>query len=58
MTPDLLELADWLSEPECTHVAMESTGQSWRPIYNLLEELFELLLINAQHIKAVPGPQN
>jgi transposase len=55
MTPDLLELADWLSEADCTHVAMESTGQYWRPIYNLLEGLFELLLINAQHIKAVPG---
>lgn len=55
MTADLLELADWLYERDCTHVAMESTGQYWRPIYNLLEGLFELLLINAQHIKAVPG---
>jgi transposase len=55
MTADLLALADWLSAMGCTHVAMESTGQYWRPIYNLLEELFELLLINAQHIKAVPG---
>jgi transposase len=55
MTADLLALADWLSVMGCTHVAMESTGQYWRPIYNLLEELFELLLINAQHIKAVPG---
>ena len=55
MTADLLALADWLSAMGCTHVAMESTGQYWRPIYNLLEGLFELLLINAQHIKAVPG---
>ena len=55
MTADLLALADWLSELECTHVAMESTGVYWRPIYNLLEGLFELLLVNAQHIKTVPG---
>jgi transposase len=55
MTVDLLALADWLSEVDCTHVAMESTGVYWRPIYNLLEGLFELLLVNAQHIKTVPG---
>jgi transposase len=55
MTADLLALADWLSEVDCTHVAMESTGVYWRPIYNLLEGLFELLLVNAQHIKTVPG---
>jgi transposase len=55
MTTDLLALADWLSDTDCTHVAMESTGVYWRPIYNLMEGLFELLLVNAQHIKAVPG---
>ena len=55
MTADLLELADWLSAAACTHVAMESTGVYWKPIYNLLEEQFTLLLVNAQHIKAVPG---
>jgi transposase len=55
MTADLLALADWLSAMGCTHVAMESTGVYWRPIYNLMEGLFELLLVNAQHIKAVPG---
>ena len=55
MTADLLALADWLSDMGCTHVAMESTGVYWRPIYNLMEGLFELLLVNAQHIKAVPG---
>jgi transposase len=55
MTDDLLQLADWLAEAACTHVAMESTGVYWKPIYNLLEGSFELLLINARHIKQVPG---
>jgi len=55
MTPDLLALADWLKVAECTHVAMESTGVFWKPIYNLLEGLFELLVVNAQQLKAVPG---
>ena len=55
MTADLLALADWLQEGGCTHVAMESTGVYWRPVYNLLEGQFELLVVNAQHIKAVPG---
>jgi len=55
MTSDLLALADWLTSAGCTHVAMESTGVFWRPIYNLLEGLFELLVVNAQHLKAVPG---
>lgn len=55
MTDDLLALADWLVTMGCTHVAMESTGVYWKPIYNLLEGAFELLVVNAQHIKAVPG---
>jgi transposase len=55
MTGDLLALADWLAAAGCTHVAMESTGVYWQPIWNLLESRFELLLVNAQHIKAVPG---
>src|SRR5262245_35660824 len=55
MTQDLLNLADWRSAAGCTHVAMESTGVYWKPIYNLLEGMFELLVVNAQHIKAVPG---
>ena len=57
MTADLLALADWLSDMGCTHVAMESTGVYWRPISNLMEGLVELLWVNAQHIKAVPGRQ-
>ncbi len=54
-TAGLLELRDWLQIAGCTHVAMESTGVYWRPVWNLLEGAFELLLVNAQHIKAVPG---
>lgn len=55
MTPDLLKLRDWLTEVKVTHVAMESTGVFWRPIFNLLEGHFEVWLVNAQHIKKVPG---
>ncbi len=55
MTGGLLALAAWLKECRITHVAMESTGVYWKPVYNLLESEFELLLANAQHIKAVPG---
>ena len=55
MTPDILALADWLTAHEVTHIAMESTGVYWKPIWNLLEEQFTLLLVNARHVKAVPG---
>lgn len=55
MTADLLALSDWLMEQGVTHVAMESTGEYWKPVYNILEHNFEVLLVNAQHIKAVPG---
>lgn len=55
MTADLLALADWLAEAGCTHVAMESTGVYWKPIWNLLEETFALLLVNPRDSKAVPG---
>jgi transposase len=55
MTEDLLALGDWLAEGGCTVVAMESTGVYWQPIWNLLEDRFELLLVNAKHVKAVPG---
>jgi transposase len=55
MTDDLLALGDWLAERQIGHVAMESTGVYWRPLWNLLEDRFELLLINAQHVKVVPG---
>ena len=55
MTPDVLRLRQWLTARGVTHVAMESTSVYWQPIYSLLEGHFELLLVNAQHIKAVPG---
>jgi transposase len=56
MTSDLLQLADWLVTKGVTHVAMESTGVYWHPVYNVLEALdITLLVMNAQHIKAVPG---
>jgi transposase len=55
MTGDLLALADWLDRAGVTHVAMESTGVLWQPVWNLLEERFTLILVNAAHSKAVPG---
>lgn len=56
MTQDLLELADWLEDCRVTHVAMESSGVFWKPVYNLLEGLdLTLLVVNARHMKAVPG---
>jgi transposase len=55
MTADLLELRQWLTAQKVTHVAMESTGVYWQPVFNLLEGHFKLLLINAQHLKKVPG---
>jgi len=55
MTDELLQLADWLATNAVTHVAMESTGVYWTPLWNLLEEQFDLLLVNARHVKAVPG---
>jgi len=54
-TADLLGLADWLAESGVRHVAMESTGVYWKPVWNLLEGRFELMLVNARHIKRVPG---
>jgi len=55
LTDQLLEFADWLEAEGVTHLAMESTGVYWKPIWNLLEERFEILLVNAQHVKHVPG---
>ena len=55
MTNDLLGLKKWLKEEGVTHVAMESTGIYWKPIFNILEDSFEVILVNARHIKNVPG---
>jgi transposase len=56
MTADIIALVDWIVDKGCTHVAMESTGVYWKPIYNLLEQKdINILVVNAKHIKAVPG---
>ena len=55
MTRDLLEMADWLEAEGVTDVAMESTGVFWKPIFNILESRFVVLLVNARHLKQVPG---
>lgn len=56
MTPDLLQLREWLQSEGVTHVAMESTGVYWKPVFNLLEDQgMELMVVNARHVKAVPG---
>src|SRR6266568_3303742 len=55
MTIELLALVDWLSAAGITHVAMESTGAYWQPVYNLLEGSFTVLLVHAAHVKNVPG---
>src|SRR5258707_15475391 len=55
MTNDLLSLADWLRAEGCGPVVMESTGSYWRPVFNLLEGQFDVLVANAFHVKAVPG---
>ena len=54
-TGELLRLSDWLVEGGCSHVGLESTGEYWKPIYHLLEGTLTVWLLNAQHIKAVPG---
>jgi transposase len=55
MTRDLQAMADWMAAQGVTHVAMESTGVFWKPIYNILEGRFTVLLVNARHLKQVPG---
>jgi len=55
MSDDLLEMVKWLMAQDVTHVAMESTGVFWKPIYNILDGHFTVLLVNARHVKQVPG---
>lgn len=55
MTGDLLSLSDWLMGYGVTDVAMESTGEYWKPVFNILEENFQVILVNAQHLSKVPG---
>ena len=55
MTSEILALKEWLKASACSHIAMESTGVYWKPIFHLLEGEFEIVLVNAQHMKAVAG---
>lgn len=55
MTDDLLALLDWLVSEGCQQVAIESTGVYWKPVFNILEGVLEVVLVNARHVKAVPG---
>jgi transposase len=55
MTGDLFQLKTWLSEKGITHVAIESTGLYWKPVFNVLDDSFDVILANARHIKNVPG---
>jgi transposase len=55
MTDDLLRLSDWLTGEGCTHVAIESTGVYWKPVFNILEAALIVILVNARDAKAVPG---
>src|SRR5215212_9743105 len=55
MTDDLLRLSDWLTSEGCTHVAIESTGVYWKPVFNILEAALSVILVNARDAKAVPG---
>jgi len=54
-TRELLALLDWLVAEGCESVALESTGVYWKPVFNLLEAAVPVVLVNAQHIKALPG---
>ena len=55
VTNDLLRLKAWLKDHHITHVAMESTGIYWKPIFNMLEDTFDVILVNPRHVKNVPG---
>jgi len=55
MTDDLLTMCDWLVSEGCKQAAIESTGIYWKPVYNILEGFLEVVLVNARHVKAVPG---
>src|SRR5260370_24381596 len=55
MTNEIVAMKEWLKASGCSHVAMESTGVYWKPIFHVLEGEFEIFLVNAQHMKAVPG---
>ena len=55
MTRDMRTMADWMGAQGIAHIAKESTGVYWKPIYNILESRFTVLPVNARHVKQVPG---
>ena len=55
MTATLYDLADWLAEQGCTHVVMEATGAYWKPVFNILDARFTVLVVNPEHLRAVSG---
>src|SRR5215470_4416057 len=55
MTGSLLRLSEWLTDQQVTNVAIESTGEYWKPVYNILEGSFEVWVVNPHHVKNVPG---
>jgi transposase len=55
ITSSFTELSDWCKTENITHIAMESIGIYWKLLFNILEEDFEIILVNARHIKNVPG---
>ena len=58
MTDDLLQLRDWLVAAQCTHVAIESTGVYWKPVFNILEDALTVILINPEHAHALAWAQD
>jgi len=54
-TSSIIAIRDWFKEKNVSHVAMESTGIYWKPVFNILEEDFEIILVNARHVKNVPS---
>ena len=58
MTNEILALKEWLKGSGCRQIAMESSGVYWKPVFHLLEGEFEIVLVNAQHMKAVAFPKN
>lgn len=57
VTKDLLAMRDWLQDHNCEVVAIDSTGVYWKPVFNLLKDDFEVLLVNPAHLNHVPGPK-
>jgi len=55
LTSELLRMSEWLTNEGITQIAMESTGEYWKPVYNILESSFEVMVVNSHHFKQVPG---